>query len=359
MTIFTGLSKHVTMTTSTLTIDLDALAGNWRALDAASGPGVQTAAVVKADGYGLDAGRVAQTLAHAGARKFFVAATEEGAAVRKALGPGPEICVFSGHMGGDTDMIHDLQLTPMLNSIDQMLRHVEALPGHDFGVQLDSGMNRLGMEAAEWAALREIALGQNIKLIMSHLACADEPDHPMNAQQLRAFREMTEGCDVPRSLSATGGILLGPDYHFDVTRPGIGLYGGLPFAKARPVAYLSLPVIQIRDVEPGETVGYGNAWTAQRPSRIATVAAGYADGLHRAMAPKTYVYADDIACPVVGRISMDLITVDVTDLAEDPQQLELLNARQGVDVLADNADTIGYEILTSLGARYRRRYVSS
>lgn len=347
------------MTTATLTIDLNALAENWRALDAMSGPTVETAAVVKANGYGLGAGRVARTLANAGARRFFVAVAEEAAAVREALGPGPEICVFSGHMSGDTDMIHDLNLVPMLNSIDQMLRHVEALPGHPFGVQLDTGMNRLGMEPAEWAALREIALGQNIQLIMSHLACADEPDHPMNAQQLRVFKEMTEGCDVPRSFSATGGILLGPEYHFDVTRPGIGMYGGLPFEQARAVAHISLPVIQIREVAPGESVGYGNSWVAEVPAKIATVAAGYADGIHRAMGPKTSLYVGDVACPIRGRISMDLIGVDVTHLDEDPKSLDLLNARQSVDTLADNAGTIGYEILTSLGARYRRRYTSS
>ncbi|MBA85481.1 alanine racemase [Thalassobius sp. S69A] len=347
------------MTTATLTIDLAALVANWRALDGLTGSGVETAAVVKANGYGLGAGRVARSLAHAGARRFFVAVAEEAAAVREALGPGPEICVFSGHMSGDTDMIHDLQLVPMLNSIDQMLRHVEALPGHPFGVQLDTGMNRLGMEPAEWAALREIALAQNIQLIMSHLACADAPEHPMNAQQLQVFRQMTDGCGVPRSLSATGGILLGPDYHFDVTRPGIGMYGGLPFQAARPVAHISLPVIQIRDVEAGESVGYGNSWVAGGASRIATVAAGYADGIHRSMGARTALYAGDVACPVRGRISMDLIGVDVTHLPEAPKTLDLLNASQTVDMLAGNAGTIGYEILTSLGARYRRRYTSA
>lgn len=347
------------MTTATLTIDLAALVENWRVLDAASAREVETAAVVKANGYGLGAARVARSLAQAGARRFFVAVAEEAAAVREALGPGPEICVFSGHMSGDTDMIHDLHLTPMLNSIDQMLRHVEALPGHPFGVQLDTGMNRLGMEPAEWAALGEIALGQNIKLIMSHLACADEPEHPMNAKQLQVFRELTDGCAVPRSLSATGGILLGPEYHFDVTRPGIGLYGGLPFDRARPVAHISLPVIQVREVEPGESVGYGNTWVAEHPAKIATVAAGYADGIHRAMGPKTVLFAGDEACPVRGRISMDLIGVDVTHLPQEPKALDLLNASQTVDTLAANAGTIGYEILTSLGARYRRRYTSA
>ncbi|MDP5349993.1 MAG: alanine racemase, partial [Paracoccaceae bacterium] len=267
--------------------------------------------------------------------------------------------VFSGHMAGDTDRIHDLHLTPMINSIDQMLRHVEALPGHPFGVQLDSGMNRLGMEPVEWAALRDIALEQNITLLMSHLACADEPDHPMNATQLATFRAMTDGLDVPRSLSATGGILLGPAYHFDLTRPGIGLYGGAPFAQAQPVAHVSLPVIQTRVVEAGETVGYGNAWTATAPIRLATVAAGYADGIHRALSRGLHLYAGDTPCPVRGRVSMDLITVDITHLPEVPTALDLLNHVQTVDTLADLAGTIGYEILTSLGRRYLRRYAGA
>ncbi|KAA2316138.1 alanine racemase [Pseudooceanicola sediminis] len=345
------------MSTARLTIDLDALTSNWRTLDSASAATVETGAVVKANGYGLGVERVGRALAAAGARRFFVAVAEEGAALRRALGPGPEINVFSGHMNGDTDLIAQAGLTPMLNSIDQLLRHVEALPGHAFGVQLDSGMNRLGMEPGEWDALRDIALAQNPTLIMSHLACADEPDHPMNAHQLEMFREMTQGLGVPCSLSATGGILLGPQYHCDVTRPGIGLYGGFPFQEATAVAHLDLPIIQTRDVGVGETVGYGNTWTAQRPSLIATVAAGYADGIHRVMGPNTMLYAGNVACPVVGRISMDLITVDISDLAEEtPEYLSLLNEVQTVDVLADNAGTIGYEILTSLGGRYLRSY---
>jgi alanine racemase len=260
-------------------------------------------------------------------------------------------------MENDAKLLREFQLTPMLNSLDQMLRHFESLPGHPFGVQLDSGMNRLGMEPGEWAAVRDIALGQNPVLLMSHLACADEPDHAMNAQQLKAFQEMTDGIELPRSLSATGGILLGPDYHFDLCRPGIGLYGGQPFGDALPVVQLDLPVIQVRDLMPGETVGYGNTWTATRQSRIATVAAGYADGLLRGMTNGgIQAYAGDTPCPVVGRISMDLITIDVTELGEDPAALTLLNEVQTVDTLADAAGTIGYEILTSLGHRYSRSY---
>ena len=331
---------------------MSAVAANWRALDAKSR--AETAAVIKADGYGLGAANVARTLAREGVRTFCVAMAEEGGTVRSALGPHPTIYVFSGHMAGDTDALRAHRLTPLLNSVDQMLRHVEALPGHPFGIQLDTGMNRLGMEPAEWAALRDIALEQNPVLIMSHLACADEPDHPMNALQLQSFLEMTDGVNVPRSLAATGGVLLGPDYHFDLTRPGIGLYGGLPFEEAEPVVSLDAPIIQIRDIAPGETVGYGNSWTAQRASRIATISAGYADGLIRAMGPRAMVYSGRRPCAVVGRVSMDLITVDITDLDDTPETLNLLGDLQTVDDLAQAAGTIGYEILTSLGSRYKR-----
>lgn len=344
------------MATATLTIDLDAIAANWRALDRMSGAGVQTAAVVKADAYGLGVLRVARALARTGARRFFVASAEEGAAVRQALGPGPQIAVLTGHMAGDTEMIHDLDLTPMLNSLDQITRHLEALPGHDFGVQLDTGMNRLGVEALEWQAVAPILIEAGPVLLMSHLACADDPDHPQNAAQLRTFHEMTDGTSLPRSLAATGGILLGPRYHFDLTRPGIGLYGGLPYAAAIPALTLSLPVIQTRELAEGEAVGYGCSWIAPRPSVIATVAGGYADGLPRTLSGKAMLWDGGTPCPLVGRVSMDLITVDITDLPEVPRALDILGPDQSVDALAEVAGTIGYELLTALGSRYGRTY---
>ena len=344
------------MASAHLSIDLDAIAANWRLLDAASAPSTQTAAVVKANGYGLDAGRVAKTLAHAGARRFFVAEASEGIAVRNAIGPGPEVGVFSGHMAGDTEIIRDYRMTPMLNSVDQLTRHIEALPDHPFGVQLDTGMNRLGMEPAEWAAVKDIVVPLGPRLLMSHLACADDPGHPQNQTQLAAFHEMTDGIEATRSLSATGGILLGPKFHFDLTRPGIGLYGGEPFVEAHPVVGLRIPVIQCRDVEPGEAVGYGCTWVAETPARIATLSAGYADGLIRAMSGKATLYSGVTPCRLAGRVSMDLLTVDVTHLEDDPEYLDLLGPMQTVDQVADAADTIGYEILTSLGPRYAREY---
>ena len=344
------------MGTGQLTIDLDAIAANWSALDAKSGGGTETGAVVKAGGYGLGIGRVARALAHAGARRFFVAQAEEGAAIRNALGRGPEIYVFSGHMRGDTDMLGDLDLIPMLNSIDQLTRQLEALPGSPFGIQLDTGMNRLGMEPAEWAAVRDIAVAHTPRLIMSHLASADDLETPQNAAQLALFRELTAGSGIPRSLANTGGILLGPEYHFELTRPGIGLYGARPFEDARPVVQLDFPVIQTRVVLEGETVGYNATWTAEQDTPAATVSAGYADGVLRALTNKGTLWADGVPCPIIGRVSMDLITCDISALSHEPRVLSLLCPEQGVDAVADDAGTIAYEILTSLGPRYARRY---
>lgn len=356
LTFAAAQSKPADMAGGTLTIDLDAIGANWRALDRLSAGSVQTAAVVKADAYGLGVGRVARALAQAGARRFFVAMAEEGATLRQVLGPGPEICVLSGHMAGDTDMIGDLDLVPMLNSLDQITRHLEALPGRPFGIQLDTGMNRLGMEPDDWAAVAGIVLEADPQLLMSHLACADMPDAALNAQQLATFRALTDGMGIARSFAATGGILLGPEYHFDLTRPGVGLYGGQPFAQARPVVGLSLPVIQTRMVETEEYVGYAMGWQADRPTHVATVAAGYADGLGRALSNRGTLWAGDVPCPILGRVSMDMIAADISHLDGVPDALDVLGPHQGVDDLAAAAGTIGYEVLTSLGPRYTRRY---
>lgn len=343
------------MAIASLTVDLQAVAENWRALSRLSR--AETAATVKADAYGLGAGPVARKLAAAGARTFFVALAGEGAALRRVLGPGPDILVFSGHMAGDAAALAEARLIPVLNAPEQWARHRATLPGHPFAVQLDSGMNRLGFEPADWAVCREALLAAGPRLILSHLACADEPGHPMNAVQRAAFDAMTVGCGVPRSLAATGGVLLGAEHHFDLVRPGIGLYGGAPFSAARPVVTLSLPVIQTRIVEPGESVGYSATWVAARPTRVATVAAGYADGLLRSLSGRGTLWAGDTPCPILGRVSMDLIAADVTALPELPEALDILGPRQGIDALAEAAGTIGYEILTSLGARYARRYL--
>jgi alanine racemase len=340
-----------------LAIDLDAIVANWRALDARSGPAVETAAVVKADAYGLGIAEVAPALAAGGVRTFFVALAEEGAALRRVLGDGPVIYVLSGLMPGDAELTRGCGLVPCLNSPAQVAAFLEATPDATCALQFDTGMNRLGIEPAELGEAADLLSRLRPSLALSHLACADAPGDPMNAAQRDAFRALAARFPgVRASLAATAGVLLGRDYAFDLVRPGIGLYGGLPFAAAEPVVALALPVVQVRTVEPGEAVGYGAAWRAQRRSRIATVAAGYADGLLRRIgAGKATLYAGEAACPIVGRVSMDLITADVTDLDDVPDALEILNRRQGVDDLAAAAGTIGYEILTSLGRRYARR----
>ena len=195
------------------------------------------------------------------------------------------------------------------------------------------------------------------ELIISHLACADDQTHPMNENQLVNFNAMTKDINCKKSLAATGGILLGKQYHFDITRPGIGLYGGNPYSNAKRVIGLKLPVIQIRTVLPGETVGYSNTWTAKKITKVATVSSGYADGIFRNMSNKATLYYNEIPNSIIGRISMDLIGVDVSNCKEDPDYLWLLNGKQSIDDLAEEANTIGYEILTALGQRYNRIYI--
>ena len=337
-----------------LHVDLEALTANWAALDALSGPETETAAVVKGDGYGCGAVQVGQALRRDGVRTFFVAVPSEGVILREAIGPDPVIYILGGY--GQDELfeyrMHDLR--PVLNSAVQ----AKAWFADDNGlcaIQIDSGMNRLGMEADEFAALG--ALPDNVGLIMSHMGNADDPDHPMNAQQLAEFTRVLAGQSAKLSLSATAGLLLGPDYHFDMVRMGIGLYGGWPYADARKVVDVTAPIIQIRDVHPGENVGYGATWVANRPSRIATISAGYADGLIRAMGAGASVYLDGQPVPFAGRVSMDLITLDVTDFDCQPgDRVEILGPHQSIDDLATAAGTIGHEILTSLGRRYARVY---
>lgn len=345
------------MSQATLTIDLKAIAANWRALDALSNSSVETAAVVKADAYGLGIDRVAPALAAAGARSFFVAMAEEGAALRKVIGPDHPIYVFSGFMPGDGDMVTGADLIPLLNSLAQIKRFQSACPGRACGLQFDSGMNRLGLEPIDIPQVLMKSAQLRPELIISHLACGDDPAHPTNATQLAAFATMCAAFPGVRlSLAATAGTMLGGSFHFNMVRPGIGLYGGAPFMQAQPVVSLRAPVIQVRDILPGEMVGYGAGFIARSPCKIATISCGYADGLIRHLSKGMKVFADDVACPSAGRVSMDMITVDVSHLDHIPEQVEILGPHQSIDDLAAAAGTIGHEILTSLGHRYERDY---
>ncbi|MEL6476678.1 MAG: alanine racemase [Pseudomonadota bacterium] len=346
------------MLTGRLTIDLGAIAADWRALDALTPPGCETAAVVKADAYGCGIAQVSRRLHEAGCRTFFVATPGEGAALRSALGAAPEIHILAGYSAAEEPVFRTQDLRPILNAPGQVSDWL-AGPAGSAILQLDTGMNRLGMEPSELAALGP--LPPQITHLMSHLACADTPEHPQNAAQLSAFQKMTEGRHTGLTLAATAGILLGPDYHFDMTRPGIGLYGGWPFDAGRHAVTVEVPILQIRDIAAGESVGYAAHYIATRDSRIATLAAGYADGLIRQMGNSGTAMGviHNRPVPFAGRVSMDLVTLDVTDVPEarPGDMVELIGPNQSIDALAEMTGTIGHEILTSLGARYDRIYL--
>ncbi len=304
-----------------LTIDLDALAENYAAVRAQAA-GAEVAPVVKADGYGLGAAPVARRLWAEGARSFYVARVAEGETLRTALGPQRDaaILVFDGCPPGAVGRLRAAGLTPVLSSAEQVAEWV-ASGGGGAALHVDTGMNRLGLNPQDLRSMRadpQRTRGLDIRLLLSHLACAGQPDHPENARQLAAFRDLRALLpDVRAGLCASAGAFLGPDYRFDQVRPGICLYGGGPFdsvdPRIRAVATLTAPVLQVRALEPGERVGYMGAFTAKRPTRLAILAGGYADGGLRAAGRGGYCVLGGALRPFVGRVSMDLTAVDVTD----------------------------------------------
>ena len=340
-----------------LTIDLDAVAANWRALDRLSGA-AETAGVVKADGYGCGAARIAPALWQAGCRSFFVATLDEGIALRARL-PGAVIHILNGVSGDGAAAAKAHNLTPCLNHTGQ-IADWRAAQGGECALQLDSGMSRLGLPPEELAAVPDAL---EVRLVLSHLACADEPGHPSNAAQLARFNEgiarlPAAARKARHSIAATGGTLLGGDYLMDLVRCGVGLYGGHPFVDAQPVVTLDAPILQIREIPAGQSVGYGWSWTAKTPTRIATVPLGYADGFHRALSNGATLHIGGVPVPLAGRVSMDLITIDITEIGEarPGMMVEIIGPNQSIDALAASAGTLGYEMLTSLGSRYARRY---
>ena len=347
-----------------LIVDLAALAENYRTLLHIT-PTAETGAVVKADAYGLDAARIAQTLAKTGCRSFFTATPAEGAAVRAALRDADAIIyVLNGYWPSLSAVYRDARLIPVIGSVEE-LAAFSAAGGGSGALHIDTGMNRLGLREEEVAGLtpREGLLAAcDLTLVMSHLACADEPARAMNARQRTRFIAASARFgDVARSLSSTGGVLLGPDYHFDLTRPGIGLYGVNP-ANERPdpftpVMHVDAPLLQVRTVKPGETVGYGAHWQAERPSTIAIAGIGYADGLLRSARHGGFARLGDVAVPIVGAVSMDLTALDITgheSLAAELGRVGFYGADLGP--VAGAAGTIGYELLTRLGGRLVREY---
>jgi alanine racemase len=358
-----------------LTIDLAAIAANWKRLYGMTVP-VECAAVVKADAYGCGIERVVPALKKIGCRTFFVADLAEARRLR-AVARDVAVYVLNGLMPGTASAFAEANVRPVINSTTELAEWDAfiATSNWDGGAALhvDTGMNRLGLTPEEAVAIaaRVRAEKHGFTLLMSHLACADIPNHPLNDRQIRLFREiriMFRG--VPSSLANSAGIFLGGGTaHCDLVRPGIALFGGNPVPGQknvlRPVVELKGRITQVRTIKKGDTVGYGAAWTAARPSRLAIVAIGYGDGYFRAAAaskgkPPADVIIAGKRCPLIGRISMDLLAVDVTDLpagaARRGEFATLIGGDIGVDELGAACGTIGYEVLTSLGRRYHRNY---
>ena len=361
-------------TSGILTIDLDAVVANWRKLEKTAVP-AECAGVVKGNAYGCGAGPVVKALLAAGCKTFFVATLGEASAVREAA-PDATLYVLDGFFPNSGDEFARLNCRPVIGDLyelaewDAFCRNTGWHGGA--ALHIDTGMSRLGLTIAEAQSIvpRITAGNHGITLVMSHLACADLVNHPLNANQVAAFRDIAgEFAGVPASLSASSGIFRGPQFAFDLVRPGAALYGINPTPEAdnpmQPVVDLKARIVQVRTVERGDSVGYGATWTARRPSKIAVLSVGYADGYFRAAGSSDGTRGADVIiagerCPIAGRISMDLIAVDVTDLPANAARRGHLATLIGdgitVDELGHHFGTIGYEVLTSLGRRYTRIY---
>jgi alanine racemase len=357
-----------------LTVDLDAIVANWRKLEKTAVP-AECAAVIKADAYGCGVEPVARALAGAGCKTFFVATLDEARAAREAL-PSAELYVLDGFFQNCGDAFAKLNCRPVIGDLNELAEWDVFCrrSGWSGGaaIHIDTGMNRLGLTLIEANGIvpRINAGDHGITLVMSHLACAESLNHPLNAKQVAAFREIASNFSgVPASLSNSSGIYLGPQFQFDMVRPGAALYGINPTPEAdnpmQPVVDLKARIVQLRNVERGDSVGYGGTWTARRPTKLAIVSAGYADGYFRAASANDGTRGAEVVvagkrCPVAGRISMDLMAIDVTDLpdktARRGHMATLIGEGITVDEVAHHFGTIGYEVLTSLGKRYARIY---
>jgi alanine racemase len=355
-----------------LTIDLDAVAANYRLL-AERAAGAVVAGVMKADAYGLGMARVAPALVRAGCRVFFTAHVDEGIRLRAIVPADSTIYVLHGPPPGTAPDFIAHGLVPVLNDAGQV-REWSALCARlgrrrAAAVQVDSGMSRMGLAPADLAALGDphdwLAAFDPV-LLMSHLACADVPDHPMNASQRRRFDALrAQFPAMPASLANSSAVFLGADFRYDLVRPGAALYGinpqpGRPNPLRQAVS-LDARIVQVRTIAAGAAVGYGARYVADGTRRIATIAIGYADGWLRALSGRGCAYVDGVRVPIAGTVSMDSITLDVTGVPEARLQpgmtVELLGPHQHVDAVAAEAGTIGYEVLTRMGARFERRYL--
>ncbi|OPZ00261.1 alanine racemase [Bradyrhizobium sacchari] len=354
-----------------MTVDLAALRRNFQRIASIANP-ARVAGVVKADAYGLGAIQVAGTLLGAGCKDFFVAHAEEAVALRPHLPSGAQLFVLNGLLPGAEAVCASAAVTPVINSLTQLHRwraraRVERrrLPAV---LQFDTGMSRLGFAPAERAAVRmEIAQSPELEVlyVMSHLASADEPTRAQNVAQLAEMEKVAkEFAPLPVCFANSGGVLMGSDYHGSLVRPGIALYGGAPQLGVanpmEPVVSLSIAVVQTRRVPSGTMVGYSGTHLTSDCTRLATLCAGYADGLPRSLSGRGAVYFHGHRLPIVGRVSMDSMTVDISDLPDDALDLgslvEVIGPHQTLEMLATDAGTISYEILTGLGSRFFKSY---
>ncbi len=354
-----------------LKIDLAALAENYQRLQALAAPAT-LACVVKANAYGLGMAHVASQLSRLGCRNFFVATPDEALTLR-ALLPKAGIACLNGLDAHCAATLLRAGIIPVINHLGQLeacqAAAKSAQPVPVF-MHLDTAMNRLGLDALELVKLKENAdllRGVEVRAWMSHLATAEDAEGALNRLQLRRFLSAVDGLPVARkSLANSGGIFLGQDFTLDFVRPGIALYGGNPTLNPinpmQPVVSLHAPILQIRLAKKGESVGYGATHFFARDTKLATLGLGYADGFHRSGSNRSIVYIAGLACPVVGRVSMDLISVDVSQLndaqLEASPLAEILGPHQNIDALAASWGSISYEVITSLGARFERQYVN-
>lgn len=356
-----------------LTVDLGAIAANWKKLESKGVPS-ECAAVVKAGAYGCELSPVVTTLTAAGCKTFFVATLDEAEGVR-TIAPKAAIYVLDGFFSGTGDRFATLNAMPVIGDMGELAewdayRTTSGWLG-GAAIHIDTGMNRLGLSVGEAEGLlpRLNTVNTGISLVMSHLACAETLGHAMNARQVTAFREIASRfTSVPASLANSSGIFLGPNFLFDMIRPGAALYGVNPTPEAdnpmQQVIDLKARIVSVRNVPKGDTVGYGARWTARRDSRIAIVTAGYADGYFRAAGGTDGTRGAEAIvggkrCPIAGRISMDLLAIDVTDVPTSVRRghmATLIGDGITVDELGHHFGTIGYEVLTSLGTRYARVY---
>jgi alanine racemase len=342
-----------------LIVDLDAVAANYRHLKSLSGD-AGLSGVVKAQSYGLGAGPVARRLSEEGCKEFFLATPEEGEQLRTALGTAKAtIWVLNGYDAAAASIFETQGLSPVLNTLEQVSAYASSGLTPHFALQVDTAMNRLGIGVKDAVTLG--GQGLNPALVLSHLACSEQVDHRLNQRQLERFIEAASAFSGPRlSLANTGGIYLGDAFHFDLCRPGIGLYGATAYPGQKhglvPVATLQAPILQIRELQPGDTVGYGASFTADRVMRAATVAAGYADGLPRALSNTGWGRWNDVGTPVLGKVSMDLTVVDITDAPNAKVGDWISFLGPDLDALSVAAETLPYELLTGIGAGVKRVY---